>query len=96
MKTAVKIALSLVLIPVGFYAVIGVACMHMTAPIVQVKDECDKVQRIDGRLWCMNSMQAEDDGWEYTKPYVSPALIKMKPAIPISDIEDDWVRKELE
>lgn len=54
MKTLPIIGAVAVIAVVGFYATVGVACLHMTAPIIQNRDECDVIQEQNGRTWCMN------------------------------------------
>lgn len=56
MKTLLTIGAAVVITVVGFYAVVGVACLHMTAPMVTNQEECDVIQEQNGRTWCMNLM----------------------------------------
>lgn len=49
MKTLTTIAMGLVLGALVFYAIVGIASLHMTTPLVQQQDQCDKLQG----NWCM-------------------------------------------
>lgn len=58
MKTAGQILIAglatVAVITVLFFAATGVACLFMTAPAITNQDECDVIQGMNGRTWCMN------------------------------------------
>lgn len=43
----------------AYYAVIGVACLYFTTPIVNTAEECDKTMREGKTLWCMTIVKEE-------------------------------------
>ena len=46
---------------VVFYALIGVMFMHFTAHRPTTATTCDRIERIDGELYCLARMHHEDD-----------------------------------
>lgn len=54
----IGVALAIIVV---FYALIGAIYMHTVKPTYTGVTTCDKINRIEGQLYCMGLMYAEDD-----------------------------------
>jgi hypothetical protein len=88
MKYLVICLASALLTTLVFYVVVGFACLHMTTPAIKSDTTCDKVQRIDDKVWCMNLMRAENEA------FVAPSLIPLSDPVTEDMISETYKKGE--